>query len=107
MHGSSATDHNSLKKKSIDCVVEGEAENVIGKIFKAAINGEALQPHYEVSAKDAPQLEDIPDIVQPSVNGLIELGRGCCRGCEFCNVTLRPLRWYPLRQNHSGISRQR
>ncbi len=54
-----------------------------------------LQSHYEVSAKDAPRLEDIPDIVQPSVNGLIELGRGCCRGCEFCNVTLRPLRWYP------------
>ncbi|HKM59795.1 MAG TPA: radical SAM protein, partial [Candidatus Bathyarchaeia archaeon] len=37
-----------------------------------------------------------PDIVNPSVNGLVELGRGCCRGCEFCNVTLRPLRWSPL-----------
>ncbi len=84
-----------VEKKVIDCIVEGEAENIIGKIFKSAINGEALQSHYEVSAKDAPRLEDIPDIVQPSVNGLIELGRGCCRGCEFCNVTLRPLRWYP------------
>jgi radical SAM superfamily enzyme YgiQ (UPF0313 family) len=41
-------------------------------------------------------LEEIPDIVQPSINGLVEIGRGCCRGCEFCNVTLRPLRWYPL-----------
>ena len=87
---------NLLRKKSIDCVVEGEAENVIGKLFKAALNGEPLPPHFEVAAKDAPKLEDIPDIVQPSVNGLVELGRGCCRGCEFCNVTLRPLRWYPL-----------
>jgi radical SAM superfamily enzyme YgiQ (UPF0313 family) len=85
-----------VEKKVIDCVVEGEAENVIGKLFKAAINGEPLPSYFEVSAKDAPNLEDIPDIVQPSVNGLIELGRGCCRGCEFCNVTLRPLRWYPL-----------
>ncbi|HMK94234.1 MAG TPA: radical SAM protein [Candidatus Limnocylindrales bacterium] len=85
-----------VEKKVIDCVVEGEAENAIGKLFKAAINGESLPPFVEVSAKDAPKLEDIPDIVQPSVNGLIELGRGCCRGCEFCNVTLRPLRWYPL-----------
>ena len=84
-----------VEKKVIDCVVEGEAENVIGKIFKAALSGEVLQSHYEVLAKDAPRLEDIPDITQPSVNGLIELGRGCCRGCEFCNVTLRPLRWYP------------
>jgi len=85
-----------VEKKVIDCVVEGEAENVIGNLFKAAVNGEPLPSHVEVSAKDAPKLEDIPDIVQPSVNGLIELGRGCCRGCEFCNVTLRPLRWYPL-----------
>ncbi|MBT0159062.1 B12-binding domain-containing radical SAM protein [Candidatus Bathyarchaeota archaeon A05DMB-2] len=85
-----------LKEGVIDCVVEGEAENVIGKIVKAAINGEMLPTFYEVAAKDAPCSEDIPDIVQPSINGLIEIGRGCCRGCEFCNVTLRPLRWYPL-----------
>jgi len=85
-----------VDKKIIDCIVEGEAENMIGKLFKSALNGEPLPSHFEVAAKDAPKLEDIPDIVQPSVNGLVELGRGCCRGCEFCNVTLRPLRWYPL-----------
>ncbi|MDR1993580.1 MAG: hypothetical protein LBQ98_08860 [Nitrososphaerota archaeon] len=27
---------------------------------------------------------------------MIEIGRSCCRGCQFCNVTLRPLRWYPI-----------
>ncbi|MGD0643906.1 MAG: radical SAM protein [Candidatus Bathyarchaeia archaeon] len=85
-----------IEKNAIDCVVEGEAENVIGKIVKTAISGEELPTHYEIAAKDAPRLEEIPDIVQPSVNGLIEIGRGCCRGCEFCNVTLRPLRWYTL-----------
>jgi radical SAM superfamily enzyme YgiQ (UPF0313 family) len=85
-----------VDKKIIDCVVEGEAENVIGKLFKSALTGEQLPSHFEVAAKDAPKLDEIPDIVQPSVNGLVELGRGCCRGCEFCNVTLRPLRWYPV-----------
>jgi len=85
-----------IEEKAIDCVVEGEAENVIGKIIRAALDGEKLPTHYEVTAKNAPKLEEIPDIVQPSINGLIEIGRGCCRGCEFCNVTLRPLRWYPL-----------
>jgi radical SAM superfamily enzyme YgiQ (UPF0313 family) len=49
-----------------------------------------------LNAVDAPVLSNIPDIVKPSVNGLVEIGRGCCRGCEFCNVTLRPLRWYPF-----------
>jgi radical SAM superfamily enzyme YgiQ (UPF0313 family) len=80
----------------IDCVVEGEAENVIGSIFRAVLNGEKIPEHYEVNVKDTPSLEDIPDIVKPSINGLVEIGRGCCRGCEFCNVTLRPLRWHSI-----------
>jgi radical SAM superfamily enzyme YgiQ (UPF0313 family) len=84
-----------VEENDIDCVVEGEAENVIGKIFKAALNGEDVPKYYEASAKEAPSLGEIPDIVGPSINGLVEIGRGCCRGCEFCNVTLRPLRWYP------------
>jgi radical SAM superfamily enzyme YgiQ (UPF0313 family) len=85
-----------VEDHGIDCIVEGEAENVVGKLFRAAINGEEIPRFYEVSVKEAPSIAEIPDIVQPSVNGLVEIGRGCCRGCEFCNVTLRPLRWYPI-----------
>jgi len=84
-----------VEKYGIDCIVEGEAEKVIGKIARAALNGETLPQYYEVDIKDAPSVEEIPDIVRPSVNGLVEVGRGCCRGCKFCSVTLRPLRWYP------------
>jgi radical SAM superfamily enzyme YgiQ (UPF0313 family) len=84
-----------VKKYGIDCIIEGEAENVIGKIFNVALNGETLPQYYETSAKEVPSIEEIPDIAKPSVNGLTEIGRGCCRGCEFCSVTLRPLRWYP------------
>jgi radical SAM superfamily enzyme YgiQ (UPF0313 family) len=80
----------------IDCVVEGEAENVIGRVFKAVLGGEDVPRHVDVSVGDAPVIEEIPDIVRPSINGLVEVGRGCCRGCEFCNVTQRPLRWYPF-----------
>ena len=86
----------SVKDLQIDCVVEGEGENVVGKLFKAAIEGQELPRHYEVGVDEVPSLEEIPDIVQPSINGLIEIGRGCCRACEFCNVTQRPLRWYPI-----------
>ena len=84
-----------VEEYGIDCIVEGEAERVIGKVFQAALNGENLPQYYEVDVKESPDLKEIPDIVRPSVNGLIEVGRGCCRGCEFCSVTLRPLRWYP------------
>jgi len=85
-----------VEKHEIDCIVEGEAEKVIGKFFRDALEGTDLPKYYEVSVSEAPALEEIPDIVNPSINGLVEIGRGCCRGCEFCNVTLRPLRWYPL-----------
>jgi radical SAM superfamily enzyme YgiQ (UPF0313 family) len=84
-----------VKSYGIDCIIEGEAEKVIGKIFHSALNGETLPQYYETNVKEVPSIEEIPDIAKPSVNGLIELGRGCCRGCEFCSVTLRPLRWFP------------
>jgi len=93
-----------VEENGVDCVVEGETENIIGKVFKAVLNGEEVPRYYEATVKEAPNLGEIPDIVGPSINGLVEIGRGCCRGCEFCNVTLRPLRWYPyekiLREMH-------
>ncbi len=85
-----------VKEYGIDCIIDGEAEKVVGKIFRAAINGEELPQYYEVSVQETPSLEEIPNIINPSVNGLVEIGRGCCRGCKFCSVTLRPLRWYPI-----------
>jgi len=80
---------------NIDCVVEGEGENVLRQIFQALLRGEPVPRHFKVGNESAPSLDQIPDIVNPSVNGLVEIGRGCCRHCEFCNVTLRPLRWFP------------
>lgn len=44
---------------------------------------------------DEPEIDDIPDIVEPSMHGMVEVMRGCGRGCKFCDVTLRPLRYYP------------
>jgi radical SAM superfamily enzyme YgiQ (UPF0313 family) len=93
-----------IRNHRIDCVVEGEGENVVGKLFKAAIEGAELPQFYEVDVGETPHLDEIPDIVKPSINGLVEIGRGCCRGCEFCNVTLRPLRWYPLEKIRREIS---
>jgi len=83
------------EKHGIDCIIEGEAERVIGDLFRVILKGESVPKHFEVNVGDSPVLDDIPDIVNPSINGLVEIGRGCCRGCEFCNVTLRPLRWHP------------
>ncbi|MBS7643789.1 B12-binding domain-containing radical SAM protein [Candidatus Bathyarchaeota archaeon] len=84
-----------LNDYNIDCVVSGEAEKVVGKLFRMALEDKELPRFYDVSVKDVPSVDEIPEIKNPSINGLIEIGRGCCRGCQFCDVTLRPLRWYP------------
>jgi radical SAM superfamily enzyme YgiQ (UPF0313 family) len=88
----------------IDCVVDGEGEKVVGKLFKTALDGDELPMYRFVGVEETPGLDDIPDIGRPSVNGLVELGRGCCRGCEFCNATLRPLRWYPIEKIQREIN---
>lgn len=43
-----------------------------------------------------PEVDEIPDIINPSMHGMVEVMRGCGRGCKFCDVTLRPLRYYPV-----------
>jgi radical SAM superfamily enzyme YgiQ (UPF0313 family) len=34
---------------------------------------------------------------------MIEVMRGCGRGCKFCDVTLRPLRYYPVEKVQKEI----
>jgi len=80
----------------IDCVIEGEADRIIGDLVRKALRGGRLPKRYLVELDEVPKVDEIVEIRSPSVNGLVEIGRGCTRGCSFCNVTLTPLRWYPL-----------
>ncbi len=50
-----------------------------------------------------PSVDEIPNIVNPSMHGMIEVMRGCGRGCKFCDVTLRPLRYYPVEKVQKEI----
>ncbi|MEP0824549.1 MAG: B12-binding domain-containing radical SAM protein, partial [Nitrososphaera sp.] len=50
-----------------------------------------------------PSIDEIPNIVNPSMHGMIEVMRGCGRGCKFCDVTLRPLRYYPVEKVQKEI----
>ena len=57
-------------------------------------NGRKLHARF-VNFWDRPDLDEIPEIVKPSLHGMVEVMRGCGRGCKFCDVTLRALRYYP------------
>jgi radical SAM superfamily enzyme YgiQ (UPF0313 family) len=52
---------------------------------------------------DEPNMDEIPTIINPSMHGMVEVMRGCGRGCKFCDVTLRPLRYYPVEKVQKEI----
>lgn len=84
------------RELGVDTVVDGEAEKIIVDLAEKALNGEELPLYIYVGPDDVPSVEEIPVIKGASINGLVELMRGCPRGCRFCSVTLRPLRHCPL-----------
>ncbi|MEM2005607.1 MAG: radical SAM protein [Zestosphaera sp.] len=88
----------------VHTVIDGEAESVIGDLVKKALNDEKLPQYVFVGPHEAPSIDEIPVIRKASVNGLVEIMRGCPRGCRFCSVTLRPLRNIPLERIESEIS---
>jgi len=85
-----------IERWGIDTIVDGEGERVVIDLVERVYAGEPLPRYVFVGPGDVPSIEEIPTIKRPSINGLIEIMRGCPRGCKFCSVTLRPLRHIPL-----------
>jgi radical SAM superfamily enzyme YgiQ (UPF0313 family) len=78
----------------VDTIVEGEAEEVVLDLFERADRGEPLPR--TVTAEHSPAMESIPPIAHRSTFGVVEITRGCGRGCQFCSVALRGGKSIPL-----------
>jgi len=81
------------KRMGISCLVEGEGELIAPQLFKDSLEGKDL-PSY-VTGGPVP-VDQIPMIRAPTINGVVEISRGCGRGCEFCNPNMRTVRHIPL-----------
>ncbi|PMP60442.1 MAG: radical SAM protein [Caldisphaera sp.] len=79
------TDTGFNKKLGIDVVYEGEFESKGPALFKDILNGRDVP---KIVLGGAANLNDIPTIITPSNGGLVEITRGCGRGCSFCTPTL-------------------
>lgn len=108
-----------LERLGIDYAFQGEADDIASDLFRYVSEDggssnvfrrgfTTFDDYFRVQYVDAerflsrhrfsrqfPSLEEIPDIVNPSVKGVVEVMRGCGVGCDFCEVTLRSLRYYP------------
>jgi len=85
----------------VDHAVIGEADHVAHELFKDVEEGR-LQPRVRVGRQ--PRLEEIPDIVNASIHGVVEAMRGCGRNCEFCEPNLRIARYMPYDKVQREIS---
>jgi radical SAM superfamily enzyme YgiQ (UPF0313 family) len=86
-------DKEVRKNLEIDTVVIGEGEKVVGPLFEKAVNGETLP---EIVYGEVVEENEMPIIRGPTVNGLVEIARGCGRGCAFCIPTLHRYRCLPI-----------
>lgn len=108
-----------LDRCGIDYAFQGEADDIASDLFRYILSDSSEKveffrgfqtfdasfhkswtpdprfiSRYQFS-KQFPKLEEIPEITGASVKGMVESMRGCGIGCDFCEVTLRPLRYYP------------
>jgi hypothetical protein len=87
----------------VDTIVDGEAEDVVLPLFEAAVRGEPLPRKVECKS---PKLSAIPRIKHRSTFGVVEITRGCGRGCQFCSVALRAGKSIPLPQILDNVRTQ-
>ncbi|EQD57131.1 Fe-S oxidoreductase, partial [mine drainage metagenome] len=108
---------DEIDKYGFDYIFQGESDDILPILFEQIVEDD-LDPSIfqrgfmsyddnfrKITKKDDlfiargyskmayPRLEEIPKIVNPSVKGMVEVMRGCGIGCDFCEVTLRPLRY--------------
>ena len=77
------------KELGITTVVLGEGEMVVPDLFRKAVNGEALPG---LVMGEVTPIDQIALLTGASVDGLVEISRGCGRGCDFCVPTMAKYR---------------
>src|SRR5438445_96030 len=72
-----------------------EVDHLVPGIFDRIVNDHA-PPVMRFTNATAPTVDQIPKILGPTMHAMNEVMRGCGRGCEFCEVTLRRPRYFPF-----------
>jgi Fe-S oxidoreductase len=76
----------------VDHIYMGEGERSFPDICRQIMNGEDVPK--EIYGEMVPG-DEIPLNRGATVGGIVEIGRGCWRGCSFCSPTMRRPRYRP------------
>ena len=86
-------DEDIMDKLNINYVHLGEGEITIPQMFRSILAGEELP---RIVTGVSPRVEEIPNIIGATIHGLVEIGRGCGRGCAFCTPNMLHVMHKPI-----------
>ncbi|MCK4995516.1 MAG: B12-binding domain-containing radical SAM protein [Thermoplasmatales archaeon] len=84
---------NLQEKLGIDVIFQGEGEKDLIEVFDKLMKGENVPKYFEAKKPDR---EKVPLIKHASSYGMVEIMRGCGRGCQFCSPTMRTKYSFPI-----------
>src|SRR6266481_1285730 len=86
-----------LDEFKIDYLIDGEIERAFSDLFKRIMAGDPSLPRIIKVPKDMQAtVEEIPVVRHRSTFGVVEITRGCGRGCQFCGPATKVGRSFPL-----------
>ena len=88
---------NRLDEFKIDYLIDGEVERVFNDLFRRIMQGDPTLPRIiKVGKETQATVEEIPVVRHRSTFGVVEITRGCGRGCQFCGPATKVGRSFPL-----------
>ena len=81
------------EKFGIDVLFQGEGEGDLIKVFKDLLKDRKISNYYEARRSN---IDEIKPIKNAACYGMVEITRGCGRGCQFCSPTMRTKHSFPI-----------
>jgi radical SAM superfamily enzyme YgiQ (UPF0313 family) len=86
-----------LDEFRIDYLIDGEIERVFSDLFRRIIARDPSLPRVvKIPRSLQPAVDEIPVVRHRSTFGVVEITRGCGRGCQFCSPATKVGRSFPL-----------
>ncbi|MHC4744676.1 MAG: B12-binding domain-containing radical SAM protein [Planctomycetota bacterium] len=88
-----AYDQDERERLGIDVVFEGYFEDAGPGLFNDILNGRNVERNI---CEKKTVIDKVQPIKRPSMLGIIELSRGCGRGCKFCSMSSQKMEHLPV-----------